>query len=82
MCIAYILFSKQLNLYYVGHTCETMDERLRKHRSDHKGFTSRSKDWEVAHIEHFNDKSSAYKRELEIKRWKNRKKIEDLIAKG
>ncbi|MEW7307474.1 GIY-YIG nuclease family protein, partial [Elizabethkingia anophelis] len=56
-----------------------LNERLRKHLSNHKGFTSRAKDWMIVYYEAFNDKSSAYKREREIKAWKSKKKIEQLI---
>lgn len=61
----YILFSKFLDKYYIGHTSETLEERLRKHLSKHSGFTSNAKDWEVVYFEIFDDKSTAYKRELE-----------------
>ena len=81
MCITYILFSSQLNKYYIGHTCDLMNERMRKHLSDHKGFTARAKDWAIVYKENFPDKSSAYRRELEIKGWKSTKKIKELIAK-
>lgn len=57
-----------------------MDVRLRHHLTNHDGFTSKAKDWVVVHTENFNDKSSAYKRELEIKAWKSKKMIERLIA--
>jgi putative endonuclease len=56
-----------------------MDERLRKHLADHSGWTARSKDWEVAYTEELPDKMSAYRRELEVKGWKKRSRIEDLI---
>ncbi|ACU07032.1 hypothetical protein FIC_00574 [Flavobacteriaceae bacterium 3519-10] len=45
MYFCYILYSKSLDRYYVGHTGENLDERLRKHLSHHHGFTSRAKDW-------------------------------------
>lgn len=80
MCFVYILYSKFLNRFYVGHCCEDLDERLRKHLTNHGGFTSRANDWIILHHEIFEDKSSAYKRELEIKCWKSRKKIVELVG--
>ncbi|MBA6154213.1 GIY-YIG nuclease family protein [Gelidibacter maritimus] len=80
MCTVYILYSSQLNRYYIGHTCDEMDERMRKHLTAHKGFTARAKDWEILYTEIHLDKSSAYRRELEIKGWKSSKKIRILIA--
>jgi putative endonuclease len=40
----YILYSKELNQYYIGHTSESLEERLRKHLSNHTGFTAKAKD--------------------------------------
>jgi len=79
MCFCYILFSQSLNKYYIGHSCEDLNERLRKHLSDHKGFTSKAKDWIIIHRENYNSKSEAYKREKEIKAWKSKSKIFQLI---
>ncbi|MCA6423651.1 MAG: GIY-YIG nuclease family protein [Flavobacterium sp.] len=76
----YILFSKFLDKYYIGHTSETLEERLRKHLSKHSGFTSKAKDWEVVYFEIFDDKSTAYKRELEVKKWKSKIKIQKLVS--
>ena len=75
----YILYSKNLNQYYVGHTSEGLDERLRKHLSNHSGFTGKAKDWIVVYFEEFETKSLAYRRELEVKKWKSRIRIEKLI---
>jgi len=75
----YILYSKQLNFYYQGHTGNTLEERLRKHNSNHKGFTSRTNDWEIVYFETFQTKSEAYQREMEVKKMKSRKYIVALI---
>jgi len=74
----YILFSKALNKYYVGST-SNIDERLKKHLSNHKGYTSMAKDWEIVYTESFDDRTSALVREKQIKRWKSRKMIQHLI---
>ena len=75
----YILYSKTLNQYYIGHTSESLQERLRKHLSNHSGFTGKAKDWIVIYFEEFETKSQAYKRELEVKKWKSRARVEKLI---
>jgi putative endonuclease len=59
----YILHSGSLDKYYVGHT-ENLTERLRKHLTNHKGFTSRAKDWKVVYTEKFENKSLANKRSV------------------
>ena len=76
----YILFSEILDKFYVGHTSEELEERLRKHLSNHSGFTAKAKDWKIVYQELFPDKSLAYKRELQIKSWKSKVKILQLIT--
>ena len=82
MCFCYILYSESLDKYYVGHSCEDLQERLRKHLAHHKGFTAKSKDWIIVYFEVFNSKAEAYKREREIKAWKSKAKIRKLINEG
>ncbi len=76
----YILFSPSADKYYIGHTTEAVQIRLRKHLSDHSGFTGKFKDWKLIYVEPYNSKEPAYKREREVKLWKSRKRIEKLIA--
>ena len=76
----YILHSAILDRYYMGHTGEALDERLRKHLSAHSGWTARAKDWRLVHHELFATKSAAYRRELEVKGWKSRPRLEALIG--
>ncbi|WP_267405106.1 MULTISPECIES: GIY-YIG nuclease family protein [unclassified Chryseobacterium] len=82
MCYCYILYSNQLDKYYIGHSSESLQERLRKHLSNHTGFTSKTKDWFIIYFESFNSKSEAYKRELEIKGWKSKIRIQKLIREA
>ena len=79
MFFCYILYSKILNQYYIGHTREDLEERLRKHLSNHKGFTSKVNDWTIVYYETFEEKSIAYQRELKLKSWKSKIKIKNLI---
>ena len=46
----YILHSKLLDRYYIGST-QDITKRLEKHLSNHKGYTSRAKDWVVVYSE-------------------------------
>ena len=78
----YILYSANADRYYVGHTSEPIEERLRKHNSQHKGFTGKFHDWVVVYTEAFGTKSEAYRRELQVKGWKSRKRIEELSSAG
>ena len=76
----YILYSALLDKYYVGHTHDP-EGRIRRHLSDHKGFTGSANDWKLVYTEEFRDKQEAYRREREVKSWKSRRMIENLIGK-
>jgi putative endonuclease len=75
----YILYSKQLDRYYIGHT-NNLQERVRKHNTNHKGYTGLTNDWKVVYSEIYQTKSKAYNREREVKQWKNRAQVEKLIT--
>ena len=79
MCVTYILHSIALDKYYIGHTCDDLEQRLRRHNSNHKGFTGSANDWMIVYSEKHNSKAEAYARERQIKKWKSRIKIESLI---
>ncbi|WP_372587671.1 GIY-YIG nuclease family protein [Marivirga salinarum] len=79
MCNFYILFSPSLEKYYYGHTCDQLSERIRKHNSNHKGYTGKTDDWELSYNEEYPTKTKAQNRELQVKNWKNRKRAEALI---
>jgi putative endonuclease len=75
----YILFSPSANKYYIGFTGDSMEERLRKHNTNHKRFTGGIGDWQIANTESFATKDEAMQRESTVKKWKSRKMIEALI---
>jgi len=79
MATCYILYSEKLDKYYIGSTEGSNEERLKKHLTDHKGFTGKAKDWKVVYSEILPDKHQALTREKHIKSWKSRKMIEKLI---
>jgi putative endonuclease len=79
MAFFYILYSSTLDGYYIGSTSIQLSERLRRHLTDHKGYTSKAKDWIIVYSEEHPDKSTAYKRELEVKSWKSKDRIRRLI---
>nr|WP_315145734.1 GIY-YIG nuclease family protein [uncultured Flavobacterium sp.] len=80
MFYVYILYSKFIDNYYVGFTSMTIEERLRRHLSFHKGFTGRAKDWEVVYFESYENKKDAVLREQEIKKWKSKLMIIALLS--
>ena len=76
----YILFSKIKNRYYVGYTFN-LEERIVRHNQKSKGFTGSTNDWEIVYTEKYDSKEKAHNRELQIKSWKSRIKILELISK-
>lgn len=78
--IVYMLFSTSKNRYYIGYT-SNLEERIIRRNQKSKGFTGNVNDWKVVYTERHTTKEEAYKRELQIKSWKSRIKIEELILK-
>ena len=80
MYYLYILYSKQLDRYYIGYCGTAIEARLAKHLSNHKGYTGRAKDWIICYTEAYESRSAACRRERELKSWKSRNRLEALIA--
>ena len=76
----YILFSETKNRFYIGFTSNLL-ERIIRHNQKSKGFTGNVDDWKVVYTENYNTKEEAQQRELKIKSWKSRLKIQELISK-
>ena len=68
------------NRYYIGYT-SNLEERIVRHNQKSKGFTGNINDWKVVYTESYISKEEAQKRELQIKSWKSRIKIQELISK-
>jgi len=68
MYTVYILFSEQLNKYYVGYSSKNIQERLKEHLYNHKGFTAKAKDWNILYQLEINSKSEALILERKIKK--------------
>ncbi|MBS1613343.1 MAG: GIY-YIG nuclease family protein [Bacteroidetes bacterium] len=79
MPVTYIIFSAKLNKYYVG-ACIDMGRRLYEHNIGHSKFTATGIPWVLVYQEQHQTLQLAKKRELEIKKKKNRKYIEWLIS--
>ena len=63
----YILYSKTLQKYYVGATSMEPESRLKKHLSNHKGFTGKAKDWRIIKQVELDTKKEALILEKKIK---------------
>jgi len=80
MYAVYILYSSKLDKYYIGSSADIAD-RLRRHNSHSKGFTSTGRPWILVYSEEFGEKQEAEAREKQLKRWKNRERLNALIKK-
>ncbi|MFT4534336.1 MAG: putative endonuclease [Saprospiraceae bacterium] len=76
--ITYIIYSESIGRYYVGSTLMTLEDRLQRHNSNHKGFTGRANDWVVVHKCVFKDVSSSRQLEAKIKKRGPKRYIDDL----
>ncbi|WP_344852648.1 GIY-YIG nuclease family protein [Pedobacter jeongneungensis] len=79
MFYTYILYSKIRDRYYIGSTIN-LTERLKKHNTNHAGFTGHTGDWCIFWFQVFETKRDAILRERQIKNWKSRIMIEKLIS--
>ena len=80
MFFTYILRSLKDNSFYIGST-KDLDKRLLKHNKGLVKSTKYHLPFEIVYYEKFNTLSESRKRELQIKNWKKRKAIENLINK-
>jgi len=76
----YILYSKNRNRFYVGYCQDAIENRIKKHNSNHGGFTGKIGDWELKYTENYPTKKEAIQREKQIKGWKSRSMLEKLIS--
>ena len=74
----YILQSLTKDKFYIEHNSD-LKERIIRHNQKNKGFTGSSNDWEVKYYETFDNKNDAINREKQIKSWKSKIKIKELI---
>lgn len=53
MLHVYILHAATKNKFYIGCTSDDLQERIRKHNSNNKGFTRNVNDWVLSYSEAF-----------------------------
>ncbi len=78
MFYVYILQSRQNRAYYVG-SCKNIVQRLELHNHGRVPSTKRYVPWELVYQEEYDELKFARKRELQVKSWKKRASIENLI---
>ena len=81
MFSVYILFSKNLQKYYVGYTSRNLNDRLKEHLYNHKGFTSKSKDWKLVFNKNIYSKKDALILEKKIKKRGAKRYLTDIASR-
>ena len=74
----YILQSLKDHSYYVGST-QDLAERINRHNQGRSKYTKAKRPWKLVYHEKFPDRSSALKREKQIKRQKRKEYTEKLL---
>ena len=74
----YIIQSIKDGSYYTGST-QDLTERLERHNQGRSQYTKAKRPWKLVYSEEHSDRSSAVKRENQIKRHKRKACISELI---
>lgn len=83
MYYVYAIYNKQNDKYYIGQT-ENIEERIRMHNDKTFGgsYTSRfDGEWKLFYKEEFPSRSSALKREKELKSYRGREFLKTNIPR-
>lgn len=78
MFYVYILKSKIVERFYIGHT-NNLVRRLEEHNAGKTRSTKAFVPWEIVYTEKFLTKTEAYNREMEIKSYKSGLKFKELL---
>lgn len=79
MFYTYILYSRTLDQFYIGHA-EDLADRLSRHNNSGSASTNQANDWVIVYTKQFDSRKEANHWEMTIKRKKSRKYIEWLIS--
>jgi len=75
----YILQSETTGRFYVGQT-KSLQERVNYHNANYSRSLKNRGPWKLLYHEEYASRTEAVKREIQIKRQKNRRFIEDLVG--
>jgi putative endonuclease len=78
MFYVYVLYSKLLNRYYIGST-SNLDRRVQEHNRGKSTFTKKGVPWVLIYKEERQGRSDAWRREMEIKRYKGGIQFKQLL---
>jgi putative endonuclease len=81
MFFVYVLYSPSANKFYVGYTSNLESRLLSHNQLGTKDWTKRYRPWNLVYTEPYPSKSSALKREKELKTGVGREFIRKMINK-
>ena len=79
MFFVYILRSQKNGRYYIG-SAKDLNQRLEQHNSGATKSTRNSRPWQLVHTEGYETLIKARNRESQIKSWKNRAYMADMLG--
>jgi putative endonuclease len=74
----YILQSEKDHSYYIGSTSDP-GRRVRDHNEGRSPYTSKKRPWRLVYFEEFDSRKEAFKREIFLKKQKNKEFYRELI---
>jgi putative endonuclease len=75
----YILQSETTSRYYIGQTLD-VDERVAYHNANYSKSLKNRGPWQLVYRENYATRAEAVRRERQIKSWKDRKMIQQLVS--
>ena len=82
MFVVYVLYSVNHQKIYIGYTSALIDRFHSHNKFSTRGYTVKYRPWIVVHVEFFESKIAALKREKEIKSSRGRDFIWNQIKQG
>jgi len=79
MFFVYILQSQSTGRYYVGQT-KDLPQRVAYHNANYSRALKNRGPWKLVYFEEFPSRGEAVRRELQIKRQKDRRFLEQLVS--
>ena len=79
MFYVYIIQSSKDGSYYTGH-CAVLKDRLKQHNAGKTRSTKNKRPWRIVYHEEYKTKAEAYKRELQIKKYKGGNAFKSLLT--
>ncbi len=78
MASLYILQSLSTGRFYIGSTAD-LERRLQEHQRGHSPATRGRGPWRLVYEESFSSLIEARRRELQLKRWKSARLIQQML---